>query len=895
MYCNDFRLTLTIQHLAGASRLLGMNLRQSDPPSTVFSVSNHFEGPAKKQMWACRSFLVAGALSIAATAIADSAAAQGTRQAQPTPAEATEARAAERTGTIDIDGRLDEAAWAAAPISTGFVQREPVEGTPAEQPTEVRILYDGVAVYVGARMFDSEPGKIATQLVRRDEWGQYDYFEVGFDPNQDRRTGYVFRVSAANVQRDVYLFGDSDDDEAWNAVWASAVTIDSLGWSAELRIPLSQMRYEASDESQTWGVNFVRRRVSSNEETHFALISRTQSGVVSQFGTLEDMLIPRASRLLEFLPYALSSAYTAPAIPGDPFFDGTDVTGRVGLDLRYGLGAQFTLYSTINPDFGQVEADPAVINLTAFEVRFDERRPFFVEDAQVFDFSLSAGQDLYYSRRIGRGPHGRPPSGAQFVDMPDRATILGAAKVTGRTTGGLSLGTLAALTRAETGRATFDGSTVPESFTVEPTSAYGVVRLQQDFNNGSSAIGGIATFTGRDLPSEGTFDFLPETAVSLGVDFEFQWDDRTWALYGYASAAQVRGDSTAMIRIQRSSNHFRQRPDSRWVEFDSSATSLTGVDWRLTFAKRRGQHWTGSLWVAETTPGFEINDLGFSRRQEALDGGARIEYQEIRPGNVFRSYSTRFSTFHNFSHDALADPGAWESWQRAHVSGSFNLDAEFELLNYWEFEGGFTFGPQRMDRTATRGGPLMMSPKSYSVDVGFQTDRRSRFNIGPSIDYEWAELDARKQLGVGLDMEFRPTSTIELEVEPQFSLSQDAAQYVTTSNALYHAPTYGNRYIFGELDRKELSLETRLNVVLTPKLSVQLFAQPLLSSGTYLSYRQLEQSETFDFDVFEEGTHTVANGLDTCVNGRICLDPSGLQHVDFDGDGTVDDSFADRD
>ena len=405
------------------------------------------------------------------------------------------------------------------------------------------------------------------------------------------------------------------------------------------------------------------------------------------------------------------------------------------MDVRYGLGAQFTLDATINPDFGQVEADPAVINLTAFETRFDERRPFFVEDAQIFDFSLSARQDLYYSRRIGRTPHGRAPSGTDFADVPDAATILGAVKLTGRTSGGLSVGGLAALTRAETGRAAVAGSGVTQRFPVEPGTAYGVFRLQQDFNAGRSTLGGIVTTAARDLPASGVFDDLPRLAVAAGVDFEHQWSDRTWAVFGYVSGSHVRGDSTAIIDIQRSSGHYRQRPDFRSASLDSGATTLSGVDWRLTLEKRRGTHWTGSVWLAETTPGFEINDLGFSRRQEALDGGARIRYGEIQPGDVFRSYEISFSTFHNFSHDALKDAGSFRNWQRAHVSGSFNLDAEFELLNYWEIESEFSFSPRRMDRSATRGGPLMVSPRSQRASVRLQTDRRAAVNLGPNIGH----------------------------------------------------------------------------------------------------------------------------------------------------------------
>jgi hypothetical protein len=789
-----------------------------------------------------------------------------------------------------------EEAWRAAPIASGFVQREPIEGNPSEEQTEVRIVLDDRAVYVAARLYDSEPETIARQLVRRDGFGQFDYFEVAFDPNLDRRTGYRFRVSAANVQRDEYLYDDGENDDAWNAVWESAVQVDSLGWTVELRIPLSQMLYEASDDEQIWGVNFARRRVRTNEETELALVSRLQQGEVSQFGRLQGVLIPRAARRLEFRPYALGSAYAGPTEQGNPFATGSDLGARAGLDLRYGLGAQFSLNATINPDFGQVEADPAVINLTAFEVFFDERRPFFVEDAQLYDFSLSGGRDnkVFYSRRVGRRPHGDAPEGAAFEDVPEAATILGAAKITGRTSSGLSVGGLAAITDEEAGQAFFADSGAARSFLAEPRTAYGVLRLQQDFNGGASTIGLLGTVLSRGLPSDGSFDFLPRSAFGVGVDWEHQWNDRTWAFSGYVAGSHIRGDSTAMIRVQESSNHRFQRPDSRWVQMDSTATSMTGIDWRMTLEKRRGRHWTGGVWAAQVTPGFEINDLGFSRRQEVLDGGFRIGYQEIQPGSTFRSYEASFFTVHNWSHDALQDPWSLDSWQSAHVRGSFNLRGELELLNYWQFDGRLSLRPTLMDRNATRGGPLMLGPRSFETSVGLRTDRRNRFNVRPNVSYEWAELGAGSRLQIGMEMEFRPTSHVEIEFEPEWSSSADGAQYVATADTLPFDPTFGPRYLFADLDRQEVSLQTRVNVVFSPVLSLQLYAQPLLSSGSYATYKQFLKPQTFGFDTFQEGTHEVVGGSDGCVGGRTCVDANNERYVDFDSDGRADYSFTDQ-
>lgn len=807
----------------------------------------------------------------------------------------TEVTAGTLVGEIRLDGRLDEEAWLNAEVASGFVQQSPVEGNPAIEDTRVRVLFGPNAIYVGARMLDSDAASIAAQLVRRDGEGQYDFFEVAFDPNMDRRTGYLFRVSAANVQSDGYLFNDREQDRAWNAVWESEVTLDDGGWTAEIRIPLSQIRYEAADSLQTWGVNFGRRQLRHNERTFFALLSRLQRGTVSQFGTLRGVEARKKARRMEVLPYVLSNSRVAPAEDGDPFFDGSEVTARMGLELSYGLTANFTLDATINPDFGQVEADPAVINLTAFETFFQERRPFFVSDARVFDFKLSGHQNqLFYSRRVGRPPQGGSPSGADFIDMPTAATILGAAKISGRTSSGLSIGILGAVTQAENGVAYFKGESRQERFLVEPQAYYGVVRVTQDFGGGASQIGGIVTALQRDLPGDGSFDFLTSNSLNVGVDFEFQWGDREWALNGFFAGSQVRGDSTAMTRLQRSSNHYFQRPGATRLQLDPTATSMTGRNWRLEFARRRGRHWTGSVWAAEVSNGFEINDLGFSRDQERLDAGARVTYQEIEPGSLFRSYNLTFFTFQNWMHEALDDVWSLGSWSRAHVSGSFAFRNRFEFLNYWTLNLNASYRPDLVSRTATRGGPLTSAPGNASAEIRLNTDRRARFSMGANVNVQRGRNNVGNQLRTGLDITVRPSPRLLLSIKPTFATQTDGGQYVTATDVLPFDPTFGRRYIFADLDRKALSMETRLDVSLTPDLTLQLFAQPLISSVDYVSYKQLLAPRTFDFETFEAGTFSTVGEDVLCQGGKICQD-GDTQNVDFDGDGVADASFSDRD
>ena len=804
--------------------------------------------------------------------------------------------ATRRTTSVTLDGRLDDEAWHQAAVAGGFVQQRPVEGDPAAHATEVRVLYDDDAIYVGARMFDSEPQTIARQLVRRDQESTADWFVVAFDPRTDRRTGNSFFVSAANVQGDEYLYNDTESDGAWDAVWASAVQLDSLGWTVEIRIPLSQLRYQTSSGDQTWGINFARGRVRSNEETHFALTSELQRGIVSQFGTLTGMRTERAPRRIELRPYVVAGGQFEPAEPGNPFQDGSRMTSRAGIDMKFGLGSSFTLDATINPDFGQVEADPAVINLTAFETFFEERRPFFVEDARIFDFSLSGGNNrLFYGRRIGRRPAGGGPSGADFEHVPEAATILGAAKVTGRTAGGLSVGLISAVTDQAKGRAYFGATDETRSFLAEPRAVHSAVRARQDFNGGASTFGAIATHQTRQLPGDRSFASLTSDAFSAGVDWEHQWANRTYGFTGYVAGSLVRGDSTAMIRIQRSSTHFLQRPDATRLGVDSGTTSLTGVDWRMTVDKRRGDHWTGAIWAAEVTPTFEVNDLGFSGRQEVLDAGARIQYREIVPGKLLRSYRLTAFTFHNWSHEALDRPWSASSWGDAHVSGSMTVSADLTLLNYWDVGTRVSVRPELADRNGTRGGPMMLAPRSYEWNVDFQTDERRRISIEPSMEISRQAMGGARREEFQVAVTIRPSPRVEVTLEPTYQQAQVGAQFVGRTTSLPYTPTFGTRYLFAELDQREFGLETRLNVTFSPRMTLQLFAQPLLASGDFVTYKQLTQPRSYSFDEFQEGTFSTGPGAPGCAGGRTCQAPDGTRYIDFDGNGSADHSFEDRD
>jgi hypothetical protein len=809
---------------------------------------------------------------------------------------APSARAGARTGEIRIDGRLSEEAWAEAPVIFGFVQREPFEGAPAEEDTQVRILFDDDAIYVAARMFEADTSRIRRPLVRRGQGGAFqDWFSVALDPNRDGITGYRFQVNAAGVQVDWYDYDDHRSDGSWNGVWESAVQVDSLGWTAEIRIPLSQIRFEAGAEPQTWGLQLQRRRSAAGEVSQFALQRQALRGVVSQYGRLEGIHLSSPARRMEVRPYVLSSYHRAPAVDGDPFFGGREMGGQVGSDLRVGLGSAFTLDATLNPDFGQVEADPSELNLTAFESFFREQRPFFIEDAQVFEFNLSGRQNrLFYSRRIGRAPQIGAPSGADFVHVPGVATIDAAAKITGRTSGGFSVGFLGAHTRKERGRAYFRDEGHLRSFLVEPATRYGALSAQQDLNRGASQVRGLVTGVHRALPEEGALP-LAEGAVSGGLAFLHQWRDRTWRLEGFAAVSHVRGGPEALTGLQRSSTHYFQRPDATRVTLDPDRSSLTGAEWQLRLDRQNREHWTGSAWIGQITPGFDVRDLGFSRNRERLAGGMNYGYRQLRPGPLFRSWEVEFSSFHNFSHEALDHPGSWRGWREAYTDGKFELESEFTLLNYHGGGVSVRWQPDLFSRTATRGGPVMLDPAQIRGRLGLQTDRRQDTSFNGGIGLARGTRGSGGEVSLDGTLNVRPSPRLQLEFGPRISAQTDAVQYVAATSAVPFEATYGSRYFFGELDLRTLALQARANYTFSPNLSLQAYAEPFLSSGDYVGYRQLASPATYEFLEFEEG-EAVGSGTGTvCVGGRICQGEDGLQHLDLTGDGRTDFSFRDRD
>ncbi|NUS96494.1 MAG: carbohydrate binding family 9 domain-containing protein [Gemmatimonadaceae bacterium] len=753
--------------------------------------------------------------------------------------------AVRRGGAVTIDGRLDDPAWASAPVSSDFVQAYPAPGKPAPDRTEVRVLYDDQALYVGVRMFDAHPDSIAQGLARRDATaatGIYsDWVHLIIDSYHDRRTAFRFSTTPRAVQKDVYTFNDGNEDLNWDAVWEVAATVDSLGWVAEDRIPLSQLRFGPDSSGvRTWGFQVQRDIARRNERDTWAPWTPNDGGFVSRFGELTGLQGIAVPERLEITPYVSSTFTRAPEeTPGDPFYRSTATQPKVGGDIKYGLPKGLTLSATINPDFGQVEVDPAVVNLTAFEISFPEKRPFFLEGSDVFAFGQVVrqndygGQQYLYSRRIGR----RPQLGidAPFTDIPHETTIAAAAKITGKS-GPWTVGILDAVTPEETGRAA-DSLGTRRDAPVEPLSNYFAGRLKRDFRRGATTVGAMLEQTTRRVGDSRFDPILRSGATFGGVDFEHDMKKREWVLSGFAAGSLVNGSEAAIARTQKASNHYFQRPDAGWLTFDSTRTSMAG--YISEAALQHNGKTFGSIAVKTSSPGLELNDLGFQSRTGYRALSTLIGRQSYTATKHLQNWSAFV-----YQNDAwnYGGQGVYHGY-----AGRVNAT----LSNFWGVNAGVTYSPQYIDDYLLRGGPRAAQPTSIYSDASVGTDSRRRVRLNLAASYAHDVLGGySKEAQISLDL--RPTSTVHVNFGPTFSQLHDKEQFAGSATDTAAKATFGRRYYLNSLTQNTLSLDTRIDVTLSPTLSFVMYAQPFVSAGRYSELKYLLRPGTTDFYEFPE-------------------------------------------
>lgn len=757
---------------------------------------------------------------------------------------------------IDVDGLMDEAAWAAAHVAADFVQFEPREGDPATQTTEARVLYGDDALFVFLRAFDSAPDSIAAQLTRRDQPSYSDLLGVVIDSYFDRRTAFHFAVNPRGVKHDVYRYDDTQEDDGWDAVWDVATSRDEEGWSAEFRIPYSQLRFRDAPE-QTWGINFLRTIARHDETDLWAPVRREDAAIVSKFGELRGLVDLKAPTRMEVVPYSLARVRRAPGDEANPFYERNDGFQTAGADVKYGVTSDLTLDLTLNPDFGQVEADPAQVNLTAFETFFPERRPFFLEGASIFNFGIALGdgdqanESLFYSRRVGRAPQGWADPAGGYADVDDNTNILGAWKLSGKTATGWSIGVLHALTGEEKARV---APAVGERYeqAVEPLTNYGVVRLQKDFRKGRSALGVIGTATHRDGEVSDALA-LRRRAYAGGLDFRHRFAGDQYLVEGYLLGSYVEGSPDAIARTQRSPLRYFQRPDAGHVTYDPTRTSLSGASAFLSFGKIGGEHWRFSTGLHTRTPGFEVNDLGFQRDADSFVNWVWVGYQQSTPQGAFRRWNLNTNGW--IAHNYDGDRGGFGG----------NVNTNFQLRNFWFGYAGVNLEGEGYSGQFLRGGPLFRREPSTNFWGGFGTDSRKTVHFSLNSFGSVRTASDSWRLNLNPSLRFRPSGRATFSVGSSIGWNQDDRQWV---GRLDLDQPY---YVFGRIDQTTVGLTARVDYAFTPTLSLQVYAQPFVSAGSYSEYKRVADplAERYE-DRF------------AALNARVA---DGTVRADVDGDG----------
>ena len=727
---------------------------------------------------------------------------------------------------IAIDGKLSEPFWNGDAVN-GFIQKDPQEGNPATEETNVWVVYDEDYLYVAARLKDSQPSLIDLSLARRDAGYESDKFAFFVDPYNDKKTGYFFMVNASGSISDGILFNDSWDDDTWDGVWEAKTFIDEFGWAVEMKIPFSQLRFNKAEE----------------------MVPKNESGFVSRFAELKGLKNVSPSQRFEILPYIVQKAQYLKHESDDPFYKSNQYKTTIGADLKIGLGSSLNIDATINPDFGQVEVDPAVINLSAFESYFQEKRPFFIEGSSTFMFGIGGANnnwgfnfgwpELFYSRRIGRSPQGSTTD-ADHINYPTESRIIGAAKLTGKLDEHTSIGAISAVTERTYAKLYNNGFKTDEE--VEPFSHYGVVRLKRELNEGMQSIGLMATSVNRDLSYTPLSNSLAKNAFTFGLDgYSFLDEKKVYVLTGAFAGSYIHGTKDYMQLLQKRAYRYFQRPDATYATFNPNLESLGGWYGRLMLNKQEGDFYINAA-LGAVSPGFEHNDLQFAA--DRINSHLVLGYRWFQPDGIFRRKMIYLAHARTFDFEGNL------------LSNFIWANTNFQFENYWGFglRGNYTF--ETLDKYNTRGGPLMIRPSEYVLDFNTYSDSREK------IIFELYGTFAKDKIGgayrqMQIYLDWRPNSQIQFSIGPELQVSREENQWVGNFEDNNASNTYNTRYVFGRLDQKVISGNIRLNWTFTPQLSLQLFMQPLFAVGEYSNYKELAKSRSLEFLRYGENESSI--------------------------------------
>jgi hypothetical protein len=776
---------------------------------------------------------------------------------------------------LNIDGILDESIYLGQSYSD-YVQYVPINGSPATEKTEIWIGYDESAIYVGARMWDSEPDKIVSRIGRRDENDDTDLFEIIIDSYHDKRTGFSFQINPIGAINDEVYFNDAFTQRSWDGIWEGVTNIDNEGWTAELRIPYSQLRFDEKEE-YTWGFQSARYIQRKDEWDYFSYQSLEESGLIRHAAELSGLHNISPPQRAEVRPYITSGLSNLPGKENNPFYNGKDSDLGIGADFKLGIGNNITVDGTINPDFGQVEADPSEINLSAYETYYREKRPFFIEGQNIFTFGRGGPTNnisinfsephLFYSRRIGRQPQGYITASPDSVQMPGVTNILGAAKISGRIQGGWLVGGLTAFTDQEQANYYSNGKELKQM--VEPATFFNVVRAQKEIKDGKYGVGIIGTNVYRFLDGieilggvddeHSLHSQLAENSSTIGIDgWSFFGPNNDWGVGGWLATSKVSGSKKMIYNLQNNSSHYFQRPDVDHVNVDSDLRSLNGYAGRIKLNKETG-NFVFNAAVGFISPGFESNDIGYQGRTDIINKHIGIGYNWTKPTDYYRAMFTvlLFANNHDFSGTPIGNEIAWISQVR------FN--------NFWSVHTDVYYNPEGLSNTALRGGPRVKFPSAINFyRWGFHTDSRKKLVLGPHISYKFIDNGGYDR-ALDLESTAKIRERLSISFTPNYQERLIPDQFVRAVVDENNLTMYGKRYVVGELKQTTFSAEIRINYTFTPKLTLQTYIQPFISAGSYSRFKEYKQPESYQFLEYGKENSSISSG----ENNVYTIDPTG--------------------
>ena len=720
-----------------------------------------------------------------------------------------------------IDGKLDDECWKHGTWAGDYHQFIPNEGAKPSYPTEMNIQYDDKYLYIAFRAFDSEPDKIVRMSGVRDEIVG-DMVGLTMDSYRDYRTGFEFTISAWGQKVDLVLFNPMNWDFNWNAVWKGKVGMEDSAWVAELEVPFSQLRYSSKDQ-QVWGLHTWRWISRLQEESNWEIQSKTGPGMLYNFGELRGISGLKKSRRLEIMPFLLGELKTMKEEPGNPFMvNGRKWGGNAGLDAKIGISSNFTIDLTVNPDFGQVESDPSVMNLSAFETFYEEKRPFFLEGLTIFNYDFD-NESIFYSRRIGHSPSlGINPDDHTFVNIPDKTTILSAAKFSGTTSNGLSLGLIQSVTANEFAKVSDQYGNITKS-KIEPLTSYTVARVQKGYNAGNTIAGGMFTSTNRFIGEERSLDFLNRNAFTGGVDLRHHWRDKEFYLDAKLLGSFVNGSKDAITALQESSARYYQRPGADYLDYDTTRTALSGFGGKFKIGKGSKGFWRYSTGISWLSPGLELNDLGYMNEADQISQESEVSYFVNKPVSIFHTYNINLEQFNSWNFGG------------AYLGSGGHLSVSTEFVNNYTFSTNLIFHSSASDPRKLRGGPEMLMPYSVMIFGKVKTDPSKKLvlEFGYSNEFSGNKSARSYQLEPGISV--RPLNSLKLGVTANYSRNHDDLQYITRRDLVIQGP----RFILGTIDQKTLGLTFRADLNLTPEFSIQYYGSPFVSQGSYSGLKRM--------------------------------------------------------